>query len=115
MPMAGGSKIEDLMSGRLPARQSPVLAAFLSAVSGGYALAMRARWRLYRSGVLPSVRLPCAVVSVGNLTVGGTGKTPVTLFAARALSDMGHRVAVVSRASRMPSSPPCLRVIRMLQ
>ncbi|MBU2490792.1 MAG: tetraacyldisaccharide 4'-kinase [Proteobacteria bacterium] len=97
MSMGGGSRIEDLMHDRLPARQSPVLAAFLSVVSQGYSLAMRARWRFYRSGLLASTRLPCAVVSVGNLSVGGTGKTPVTLLAASALSEMGYRVAVISR------------------
>ncbi len=41
--------------------------------------------------------LPCAVISIGNLTVGGTGKTPMTIHLARRLRDMGFRVSVVSR------------------
>ncbi|MDH3599883.1 MAG: tetraacyldisaccharide 4'-kinase [Candidatus Tectomicrobia bacterium] len=42
-------------------------------------------------------RLPCPVVSIGNLTVGGTGKTPLTIWLARWLRQQGWRVAVLSR------------------
>jgi tetraacyldisaccharide 4'-kinase len=51
----------------------------------------------YRSGVLRTRTAPIPVVSVGNLAVGGTGKTPVTLWLARALRARGVRVAIVSR------------------
>ena len=51
----------------------------------------------YRSGLLRSRRLPRPVISVGNLTVGGTGKTPATAWIARYLLDRGLRVAVLSR------------------
>jgi tetraacyldisaccharide 4'-kinase len=54
------------------------------------------RW-LYESGALSRRRLPCAVVSVGSLTVGGAGKTPVTAWLARSLARRGHRVAIASR------------------
>ena len=51
-------------------------------------------------------RLPCAVVSVGNLTVGGTGKTPAVEMVARWLTDDGRRVAIVSRGyGRRPGAP----------
>jgi len=46
---------------------------------------------------MPLRSLPCAVVSVGNLTVGGTGKTPTTLWLAGELSRRGHKVAILSR------------------
>jgi tetraacyldisaccharide 4'-kinase len=52
---------------------------------------------LYDAGVLRARRLPCAVISIGNLTVGGTGKTPVTSYLAGALFEAGYRVGVVSR------------------
>ena len=58
-----------------------------------------ARWRrgLHRAGVLRSGSLPRPVVSLGNLTVGGTGKTPHVQFLARWLSARGVRVAILSR------------------
>ncbi len=71
--------------------------AGLGAVYGG-AMALRAD--LYRRGVLATRRLPCKVVSVGNLTLGGTGKTPTTMELARRIHAMGWRVAVVSRGYR---------------
>ncbi len=57
----------------------------------------RARRALHRAGVLRAASLPRPVVSVGNLTVGGTGKTPHVQFLARWLSGRGVRVAVLSR------------------
>jgi tetraacyldisaccharide 4'-kinase len=62
-----------------------------------YALAMRLRAAAYRRGWLKSQRLPAKVVSVGNLTVGGTGKTPVVLHLARRLQERGLRVAILTR------------------
>jgi tetraacyldisaccharide 4'-kinase len=52
---------------------------------------------LYSLGWLPVKSLPRAVVSVGNLTVGGTGKTPTTLWLAQELGRRGYRVAILSR------------------
>ncbi|MDD2733182.1 MAG: tetraacyldisaccharide 4'-kinase [Desulfuromonadaceae bacterium] len=52
---------------------------------------------LYRIGILKIRRLPRPVVSIGNITVGGTGKTPITAFIARLLIQQGYRVAVLSR------------------
>lgn len=69
----------------------------LSAASGVYGLGVGLRLSLYRSGIVKPERLPVPVISVGNLTVGGTGKTPVTMHLARLLKKMGRRPAVVSR------------------
>lgn len=52
---------------------------------------------LYRAGWLRAHRVPVPVIVVGNLTVGGTGKTPVAGWLARALALRGHRVGVVLR------------------
>lgn len=62
-----------------------------------YALLMRARAAAYRRGWLASKRLPAKVISVGNLTVGGTGKTPVVLHLARWLESRGRHVAILTR------------------
>ena len=52
---------------------------------------------LYRVGVLRAQRVPVPVIVVGNITVGGTGKTPVAGWLARGLAQRGYRVGVVLR------------------
>jgi len=54
----------------------------------------------YDRGFFKSKRLPAFVISIGNLSVGGTGKTPATIFLAAALRDQGWRVAIVSKGYR---------------
>lgn len=65
-----------------------------------YGAIVRLRAWLYGAGILPRHRLPCRVISIGNLTVGGTGKTPVAIFVVSALIEKGYRVGVLSRGYR---------------
>jgi tetraacyldisaccharide 4'-kinase len=62
-----------------------------------YGAAIGLRGKLYRVGILRSVRLPAPVIVIGNLSVGGTGKTPLTIAVAAALRARGYRPGVVSR------------------
>ena len=62
-----------------------------------YGLVMRIRSRLYRVGLKSSYRASVPVISVGNMVVGGTGKTPMVDFLARHISGLGVRCSVVSR------------------
>ena len=62
-----------------------------------YGAAMRLRAGMYYNGWLSSQSLPCHVVSIGNIVVGGTGKTPMTIWMAQQLRDRGHRIVVISR------------------
>lgn len=62
-----------------------------------YWLAIRLRRGLYSLGLLPSTRIPRPVIVVGNITAGGTGKTPVTVWLAGALREHGFRPGLVSR------------------
>ncbi len=69
-----------------------------------YGAVAAARRRLYESGWLRSERVDVPVVSIGNLTWGGTGKTPVLAFLAARVEERGRRVGIVSRGYRRRSS-----------
>ncbi|QNN55427.1 tetraacyldisaccharide 4'-kinase [Diaphorobacter ruginosibacter] len=56
-----------------------------------------ARRSLYRTGILPSMRMPVPVITVGNVIAGGAGKTPVTIAIARHLKAQGWKPGIVSR------------------
>jgi tetraacyldisaccharide 4'-kinase len=58
------------------------------------------RTRLYASGLLKQKRLKATVISVGNLSVGGTGKTPLVIWLAEKLLEQGQRVAILTRGYR---------------
>jgi tetraacyldisaccharide 4'-kinase len=58
---------------------------------------VQARSFCYRVGIFKQQNLPCTVISIGNLTVGGTGKTPLVCHVARYIKDAGCRVAILSR------------------
>lgn len=70
-----------------------------------YERAVQARLALYRSRVLRPQEIGCPVVSIGNLTVGGTGKTPVAEMLARELHKRGRRVAILSRGYKSVPRP----------
>lgn len=71
--------------------------AVLSAAGFGYAAAMRARNRAFDAGWKATHRASVPVISVGNLTLGGTGKTPMVEWLARRARRDGTRVAILSR------------------
>ena len=62
-----------------------------------FRLLVAIRRTLYRSGILRSIKLPVPVIVVGNISVGGTGKTPFTLWLAQQLLDEGWHPAIISR------------------
>lgn len=71
--------------------------ALLWPLSIMYGAGMHFRTRLYRMGVLKQNRLPGVVISVGNLTVGGTGKTPIVIWMASRLASEGKSAAILTR------------------
>lgn len=70
-----------------------------------YGAAAHLRARAYRKGILQQQRLPGVVVSVGNLTVGGTGKTPMVLWIAERALAAGKRVGILTRGYRGDTAP----------
>jgi tetraacyldisaccharide 4'-kinase len=69
----------------------------LSSCSMLYGMVVRIRRALYRFHLIRSEKLPCTVISVGNLTLGGTGKTPAVIYLAALLLKRQKRPVVVSR------------------
>lgn len=98
--MATKNRIEEkilaLMVDPQPAR--PLSTAGL--LQGGarlFGYLTRLRTWCYRKGLLKTHRLPCTVISIGNITSGGTGKTPMTLYVAKLLQHLGYKCAILSR------------------
>ncbi len=73
-----------------------LLTVALIPLSVGFRVAVAARRVLYRSGVLRAQRLPMPIVVVGNITVGGSGKTPLVIALASALAQRGWKPGIVS-------------------
>ncbi|KAL0302025.1 UNVERIFIED_CONTAM: putative tetraacyldisaccharide 4'-kinase, mitochondrial [Sesamum calycinum] len=87
-----------------PSQRLSALSAFqlsliplLSIVSSLYSVAIRLRRHLYRFNLLQKHRLPVPVISVGNLTWGGNGKTPMVQFLARCFADDGISPLILTR------------------
>jgi len=73
------------------------LSIVLLPLSGLFRLVVAARRYAYKAGVLRSHKLPVPLIVVGNITVGGTGKTPLVIWLVESLRASGYRPGVVSR------------------
>jgi tetraacyldisaccharide 4'-kinase len=90
--------MSDAWAGRTAGGRGLRAALVPAAIAYGAGTAVRNR--LYDAGILAIRRVPARVISVGNLTVGGTGKTPTTLWLADRLRARGARVGIVARGYR---------------
>lgn len=88
-----------------------ILLSLLAPAGWLYGLVGAARAGLYRKGMLRTYRAPVPVVAVGNLAVGGTGKTPVVDHVVQCFLAWGYRVAVVSRGYGGSGAPGGLGVV----
>lgn len=88
-------------------KRAAIVRFILLVLSNVFAVAVKLRRYLYNVRIIRDSTLGVQVIAVGNLTVGGTGKTPVVEKFARALTDAGRTVAILSRGYR--SKPPPLR------
>ncbi|MCB1230291.1 MAG: tetraacyldisaccharide 4'-kinase [Verrucomicrobiae bacterium] len=101
----------DVILERRRGKRAAVFKVFLSSLSRLYGSLVDLRLFLYRNRFLRERNLGCLVVSIGNLTVGGTGKTPVVEKFARSLQDGGRRVAILSRGYKSVKKPLLQRLI----
>src|SRR5256714_14765473 len=81
-------------------KMSAVVRVFLRPLSLIYGVVVRLRAWLYAQGWFEQRRLNAVVISVGNITVGGTGKTPMVIWLAERFLAEGRRVAILSRGYR---------------
>jgi len=95
----------DVILGRRADTGAAIYGAFLQLWSYLFSGVAQLRFWLYRHRILHDRPLGCLVVVVGNLTVGGTGKTPVVEKFARALHDRGRKVAILSRGYKSKAPP----------
>ncbi len=95
----------DVVLGRRADTGAAVYGSLLRLLSWAFSGVVQVRLWLYRNRILRDHPLGCLVVVVGNLTVGGTGKTPVVEKFARALRDRGRKVAILSRGYKSKTPP----------
>ncbi len=106
-------KIEEKVISVSNKRYTPGLFSFemiLVGVSLAYQAGVHLRLWLYQKGLLKQKTLPCFVISVGNIVVGGTGKTPMAVYLAERLRKMGKKPVVISRGYRGDYKKDCLIV-----
>lgn len=100
----------DVILDRRYGRRAGILRWILGLLAVVYRLIVETRLALYRTRFYRSHSQGCLVISVGNLTVGGTGKTPVVEMIARALEQGGRKVAILSRGYKSVPRPLLVRL-----
>ena len=92
-------------------KRATILRWLLYLFSFGYRFAVQTRIMFFRKRIFREHHMGCLVISIGNLTVGGTGKTPVVERFARALQAGGRRVAILSRGYKSRKLPLGKRIM----
>ncbi|MBP2627234.1 MAG: Tetraacyldisaccharide 4-kinase [Firmicutes bacterium] len=89
-----------LVHGEEPGILAVILLGLLRTFSAIYAWGVSIKLYLYKYGILKQHKLDCQVISLGNITVGGTGKTPTAQRLATIIHEMGYRVVILNRGYR---------------
>ena len=95
----------EVIFGERQGNKAALLKVFLYGLSKVFLIIVKGRRWLYEARIIRDHPLGVQVITVGNLTVGGTGKTPVVEKFARVLTDQGRKVAVLSRGYRSKPLP----------
>src|SRR3982750_4082844 len=94
--------------------RAAIVRTLLYCFSKVFQIAIKIRRFLYNVRILRDSTLGVQVIAIGNLTVGGTGKTPVVEKFARELSNQGRTAAILSRGYRSRPTPLYERVINKI-
>ncbi len=95
----------EVIFGQRKGKRAAAMRGVLFVLSKGFALGVKLRRGLYNFRILRDSTLGVQVIAIGNVTVGGTGKTPVVEKFARELQDQGRKVAILSRGYRSRPEP----------
>jgi len=104
----------EVISGQRRDKRAALARGCLHLCSRLFRIAIAARLFLYDARILRDSTLGVQIIAIGNLTVGGTGKTPVVEKFARALRDQGRKVAILSRGYRSKPAPIHQRLLNKI-
>jgi tetraacyldisaccharide 4'-kinase len=104
----------EVIFGQRRGKRAALVRWLLLGLSKVFLVAVKGRRFLYNFRILRDTTVGVQVIAIGNLTVGGTGKTPVVEKFARALQDQGRTVAILSRGYRSKPPPITRRIMNQL-
>ena len=105
----------DVILGRRRGVKATLLRGALNGLSRLFHGLVQARLSLFRHRIKTDYHLGATVISIGNLTVGGTGKTPVVEMLARRLNEEGRKVGILSRGYKRVKPPLKQRIKRRIK
>ena len=101
-----------VIAGDVPGRGAVLLCGFLKALSCLFYVLVQFRLWLFKHRIVRASTLGCQVISVGNVTVGGTGKTPIVETFASSLHKKGRKVAILSRGYKSRKTPLWEKILK---
>ena len=105
-------KLLRVISKETRGRRAAFLRGFLKMLSWLFGSLVQIRLLLYKHRIIRASTLGCQVISVGNVTVGGTGKTPIVETFARSLQQKGRKVAILSRGYKSRKTPLWEKILK---
>ncbi|MCC7300192.1 MAG: tetraacyldisaccharide 4'-kinase [Verrucomicrobia bacterium] len=116
MPNSSNERLEQrllkVISKETNGKRAACLRGFLKTLSWLFIALVQLRLLLFKHRIIRANTLGCQVISVGNVTVGGTGKTPIVETFARSLQQKGRKVAILSRGYKSRKTPLWEKLLR---
>ncbi|MCU0858550.1 MAG: tetraacyldisaccharide 4'-kinase [Pontiellaceae bacterium] len=116
MPIRTNERLEQrllmVIAKEVRGKRAACLRGFLKMLSWIFGALVQVRLLLYKHRIVRANTLGCQVISVGNVTVGGTGKTPIVETFARSLQQKGRKVAILSRGYKSRKTPLWEKILK---